>query len=341
MVLSLCVSLVLPKRYTATAEILIQPPAGNDPRAATAISPVYLESLKAYQRLAESDTLFERAIEKVNAGRPGSDKSIESLKRSILRVNKPANTAMLDISATMTDPRKAQALAQFVAEQTVEMSRSIDSKSEKEASDRLRAQVEVARTRLVAVQTAARDARSRAPLDSSETLLANDADLLLAIDKETSLTRTEIAGYKSEASAPDSEKHGLLAAAEARLASLASQSRELAAAIAGEQKRVEDFKALSAQIQAEEDAAQAAYDSAGRRLDEVNASGQFRGERLRLIDPGIVPQEPRSPNIPLNVMAALLFSLGASLAFIWAVPRSAFAPQSETEASEPALIFRR
>ncbi|HXB70006.1 MAG TPA: hypothetical protein VNY05_17265, partial [Candidatus Acidoferrales bacterium] len=35
----------------------------------------------------------------------------------------------------------------------------------------------------------------------------------------------------------------------------------------------------------------------------------FRGERLRLIDPGIVPERPSSPNIPLNVLAALFLGL--------------------------------
>src|SRR5579884_2689360 len=104
------ISPFLPHHYTATASVLIQPPGGNDPRAATAISPVYLESLKSYERLALSDTLFARAIEHVHAVGPGNDRTFESLKHGILRVNKAPNTAILEISATMPDPRKAQAL---------------------------------------------------------------------------------------------------------------------------------------------------------------------------------------------------------------------------------------
>jgi uncharacterized protein involved in exopolysaccharide biosynthesis len=42
----------------------------------------------------------------------------------------------------------------------------------------------------------------------------------------------------------------------------------------------------------------------------------MRGERLRLIDPGIVPQRPSSPNIGLNVIAALLVALTASLVWL-------------------------
>ncbi len=61
---SLLVSLVLPKKYTARALLVIEPPAGSDPRAATAISPIYLESLKTYEHFASSDHLFFQAVEK-------------------------------------------------------------------------------------------------------------------------------------------------------------------------------------------------------------------------------------------------------------------------------------
>src|SRR6202035_566593 len=79
--LSLGVSLLLPKRYTATASIVIEPPGGNDVRLSTAVSPVYLESLKTYERFATSDTLFARAAERFHLLEPGTGQSIESVKR--------------------------------------------------------------------------------------------------------------------------------------------------------------------------------------------------------------------------------------------------------------------
>ena len=54
--LSLGVSLLLPKRYTATASIVIEPPGGSDVRLSTAVSPVYLESLKTYERFSATAT---------------------------------------------------------------------------------------------------------------------------------------------------------------------------------------------------------------------------------------------------------------------------------------------
>ena len=45
------------------------------------------------------------------------------------------------------------------------------------------------------------------------------------------------------------------------------------------------------------------------RLRDARGESGFRGERLRILDPGIVPERPSSPNVPLNVAAALLAGL--------------------------------
>ena len=45
------------------------------------------------------------------------------------------------------------------------------------------------------------------------------------------------------------------------------------------------------------------------RLREARGDAGYRGERLRIIDPGIVPERPSSPNLPLNLVAALLLGL--------------------------------
>lgn len=58
------ISFLLPRQYTATARIVIEPPAGADPRSAMAVSPIYLESLKTYEEFASSDSLFQKATER-------------------------------------------------------------------------------------------------------------------------------------------------------------------------------------------------------------------------------------------------------------------------------------
>ena len=45
------------------------------------------------------------------------------------------------------------------------------------------------------------------------------------------------------------------------------------------------------------------------RLRDARGETGFRGERLKIIDPGIVPERPSSPNLPLNIAVALLAGL--------------------------------
>ena len=104
-VAALATGFLLPKRYTATATILIDPPAGGDPRIATAVSTVYLESLKTYELLATNDQLFLRAAEQFHL-RDHDGSPIESLKRRVLKVDKLRDTRALQISVTLPDPQR-------------------------------------------------------------------------------------------------------------------------------------------------------------------------------------------------------------------------------------------
>jgi uncharacterized protein involved in exopolysaccharide biosynthesis len=84
---ALILSLILPREYTATASMIIEPPAGSDARISTAVSPVYLESLKTYEQFASSDSLFARACEKFHLLAGPDAPSIESFKRIQSRRN--------------------------------------------------------------------------------------------------------------------------------------------------------------------------------------------------------------------------------------------------------------
>ena len=57
-------------------------------RLSTAVSPMYLESLKTYERFAGGDSLFARAADRFHLLDAGSSQSIEALKRRVLKVNK-------------------------------------------------------------------------------------------------------------------------------------------------------------------------------------------------------------------------------------------------------------
>ncbi len=78
-----------PNRYTSTARVRIEPPAGSDPRGATAVSPIYLESIKLSELVAWRDRLFFDAIDHFKLPRTGA---IERLKRSVRKATTPRNT---------------------------------------------------------------------------------------------------------------------------------------------------------------------------------------------------------------------------------------------------------
>src|ERR1700761_868916 len=135
--LALAASLLLPAKYTATARVLIDPPAGADARSSIAVSPVYLESLRTYAEFASSDSLFQKAAQRFNL----TGAAIESLKRRVLKVEIVRNTRVMEISTTLPDPGKAQALAKFLAESTVELNHASLSENDRELLDGLGRQV--------------------------------------------------------------------------------------------------------------------------------------------------------------------------------------------------------
>ena len=126
-VLAAAVSLILPRQYTATTRILIESPAGADPRTTLVVSSIYLESLKTYEYFASSDSLFQKAANRFQLRALLGAKPIESLKKQVLRIGIVRNTRILEIDVTVPDPRRAQSLAQYLADETVGLSNSLAS----------------------------------------------------------------------------------------------------------------------------------------------------------------------------------------------------------------------
>lgn len=171
---SLTFSLVQTKRYTATVSLVIDPPVTSDPRAAMAVSPIYLESLRTYEHYASSDHLFAEAEKKFGlrdtVRRP---LTIESLKRKVLQVSVLKNTKILEIAVTLADPSKAHALAGYIAEQTIALNRATSRRVDDELADAARRDVERATAKLHASQSDLRAGIARTPANER---LGTDVD---------------------------------------------------------------------------------------------------------------------------------------------------------------------
>jgi succinoglycan biosynthesis transport protein ExoP len=307
--LSLTVSMLLPKRYTATASIVIEPPAGNDVRTSTAVSPVYLESLRTYERFATSDTLFAGAVDRFHLASGENGRSIESLKQQVLKVTKVRDTKILEISVTLREPFLAQQVVHYVAEETVKLSRGESAATDREVIGEAEHLAVEAQERLDQAQRASAAYAAKEPGGALQAQIEADVDLAEKTQQSLADVRGDIAEYQVKAEFKR-EVPGLQARAAELEKRLASLEKDIGEKSALQSRRGADRQRLDIEVKM----AQTASESSAARLRELRATAGTRGERLRVIDPGIVPQRPSSPNTALNVFAALLLTMVALVA---------------------------
>jgi capsule polysaccharide export protein KpsE/RkpR len=342
-ILAAAISLILPKRYTATASILIDAPAGNDPRAATAVSPVYLESLKTYERFADSDTLFVRAVQRFGLREEeASSAAVDSLKRQLLKVTKLRDTKALEISVTLRDPTKAQAVAQFIAEETVKLNHSLSRQSDDELIEQSRGQVDLARAKLDEAEKLLNQESARSPVESVQSEMRGLVDLKERWQRELVEANADIADYKaqlkvqSQATADSDRLLRDLAGVSARAEVLRKELDSVSRSILQKETEVARRTARLDRLAADRQSARVVYDSALARWNDAQGSVGNRGERLKIIDPGIVPQRPSFPNLTLNIMAAILISMVAALLYI----SMSFVAESRGKADAHRIAYR-
>jgi uncharacterized protein involved in exopolysaccharide biosynthesis len=310
--IALTVSLAMTRKYTATAKIVIDPPAGADPRSALAISPIYLESLKTYEEFAASDSLFLSAIDHFGLRVQLGSRPVESLKRAVLKVGIVRNTRILEISVTLPDARLSHALALFLAEESVKLNRSLASRTDQDLLQGVERQAADARTRLAEVDSAWAKLLSAEPVEHLQTEIQTTEDLRSNVEQQLLSARLELAAATEREKQSPSDA-SLLREEEsntrARLAELQKQIQDLDRDLAAKEKLLAERQVDTDRLSAGRESAQKALATAEDRLSEARGAAGFRGERLTVIDPGIVPERPSSPNIPLNVMAALLLGI--------------------------------
>lgn len=297
LILSAGISFLLPKRYTATAVLSIDPPAGNDARLATAVSPVYLESLKGYERFASSDSAFARAAERFHLA--GAE-PLETLKRRVLKVSKLRDTRILEISATLPNPKQAHELAVFLAEEAVALNQEENRVANGDllaAGDR---QLSEARRVLDRAAKELSASAGNGIIDSLRNRTDGDIELLNRF-------REQLSDLESD---PIQANEGRAAAMiRGNIAQLKKEIDRNSATI-GKSEAARDAAETTLRM------AQTGYETLSSRLTELRANAAGSGERLRMIDPGIIPQRPSSPVIALNISVALLFTVLVTLVYL-------------------------
>lgn len=318
------ITLTRPYMYTATCRILIEPPAGTDIRSALGVSPIYLESLKTYEHFAASDSLFLRALDQFQLRRRFPDRSIESLKYGILKVGMVRDTKILEIKVTLPDPKTAQALALYLGEETVKLSRSVDEEGDRELTQAIEKQEAEAQARLDRSEAAWTRALAEQPIEQLQREAQSGGELKSSLERQ--LLRAEADGTDPQATEA--------AGGKARAETLRKQLSEVEKDLSAREELLSRRTAERERMATERAASQDAYAAVEARLNQVRGGLGYRSERLKIIDPGIVPEQPSAPNLPLRLLAALLLGLVAPV--IYLTLELSYRTQRATQASTQA-----
>ena len=328
-VLAAAASATLPRRYTATARIVIEAPTNADPRSSMTLSLVYLESLQTYEEFAANDSLFQKAVDRFGLRALVGANSIESLKKSVLKVGIVQNTRILEIAATLPSPTKSQALAQFLAEQVVALNLSLNVQSGHDLVTAVELQEREAQAQLDRADREWSQVSSSEPINELEAGIEEATKLRLMLREEMARARLDLAdaaGREKEATGDDKgELREQQSTAQARFDELGKQLAALDSETARKESLVASRSAKRERLKAELDAAQESLAAVQAQLRDARTEAGNHGERLTIIDPGAVPEQPSSPNIPLNLSAALL--LGLLLPLVYLAVELNFRPQ--------------
>ena len=317
---------MLPRHYTATATLVIEPPGNNDPRSGTAVTAIYLESLKTYEEFAASDTLFAKACEKFHLTSGPGGPSVESLKSRVLRVNKLKDTKVLEISATLPDARQARAMVEYLAQETVALSRAVARDNDNELMTDLRKQVADAG----AVLAKARAEEAAVLAAGTESLLESEVQILTDLKAraserlmEANATLAELGAREQNlAQQPSGNREDLesvrrdLASSRARVTALTRDRSGLEQETAAKSAILAGLRVRLRRVGDLRRTAETAFDIISHRANDLAATSGLRTEQLRIVDPGIVPQRPSSPNLLLLAVAAFGTSVALSLVYL-------------------------
>jgi uncharacterized protein involved in exopolysaccharide biosynthesis len=317
--ISLIATLMMPKKYTATTRVFIDPPVGLDPRTPTSVTPIYLDSLRTYELFASSDTLFLEAVDRFHLRQNGA--SVDRLKKAILKVEVLRNTKILDISATLVDPKAAHELSLYLAQETVKINHKSTFEGDQELTEETEKQYSAARSRMDTAQRAWDSSPDQVTMESLRSQISANEQLRDGLTKELA---------ELEVSEPEDQTYttNRVAAYKRRITAMNEQ-------ISASRKSLAEVTARLEGLESDLASARRSYAASESRLQELHLAAGYRGERLRIIDPGIVPERPSSPDMMLNLVVALI--AGAVLSVGGLLLTSA-GSQEETPRRKPVSI---
>jgi hypothetical protein len=138
-------------------------------------------------------------------------------------------------------------------------------------------------------------------------------------------SRAELANYLGQQQAPQPGGAGEpqagwtqfeIVSTRAKIQELENQDRQLLQTLTSKSSILENLRRERDALDAELKSARADEEVENTKLSDVKSTSAARGVRLKVLDPGIVPQRPSFPNPPLNLGVAFALSLMASIGYL-------------------------
>ena len=155
--------------------------------------------------------------------------------------------------------------------------------------------------------------------------MRNTSDLISQVGADLARARADLANYTGAQQAPFTGEEGSrlavfnesqIAATRAKIRDLERQDEELSLRLRTKSSQMQELTRKHDSLVDDLTSARAANESAKTRLTDLEANVGSRAIRLKVLDPGIVPQSPSFPHHILNLALALTLSLAGSIAWI-------------------------
>jgi capsular polysaccharide transport system permease protein len=266
--------------------------------------------------LAANDNLFQKATDRFHLRALSGRRTIEAIKKNVLRVGLIRDSRVLEIAVTLPDATRAQELAQFLAEQTVGLSQSVNTASGRDLVDAAEHQERDAEAQFDRSEKALSQFMTNEPTDDLQNEIREAGQLRGALEDQIAELRLDLAGGNGAAQEQP----------RARLAEAQRQLEALNRDVAAKERLLAGRIARRGHLEGERRADQADLATMQAHLRDARSQVGFRGERLAIIDRGVIPERPSSPNAPLNLSIALV--LGCLLALGYLMLELVFQQQS-------------
>src|SRR6266850_1848803 len=333
--LTIVASLVLPKKYTASAAVVLDVKS-PDPISGTMLHAMVMPGYMATQRdIITSERVADKAAQLLKVKARGLQKKLD--------VKPSRESNVIEISYRASDPAFAAAAANAFAQAYIDASIELRVEPARqyarwfgEQDQTLRDNLDKAQARLAAHQQKYGIVASEERLDSEITRLNDLSAQLTVVQGQAAEAKSKRLAGGAAASLPEVASNPAITTLKSQLdaetkliasgfgtaaAASGEKGAELAAAVAAQKKKmliIRQARDELAGLQRDLEIAQRAYESLSQRLMQSRLESQVVQTNVAILAPAHAPTEPSFPNLLLNTVAAIFLgtfgALGAAFA---------------------------